>query len=178
MSFEDKILNSNLMIVPEIRPFSGNDYKGTRSEIRFLRKQLRTNSLGLDRSQKSIFCSREDAKSRRVENRDELMETLAVYGFELYSPGLEPLENQIEIFEDADLIIGPHGANLTGIIFADNLTLIEVIGKKPHNKLYEYLCEILGHTHLYLRSKQYGDDFQVSISEVENLLSNFPELTQ
>ena len=178
MSFKGKILHSKVMVVPEIRPFAGNDYKGTRSEIRFLRKQLRSNPLGLDRCQKSIFCSREDAKSRRVENRDELMEILGLYGFKLYSPGQEPLENQIETFEDADLVIGPHGSNLTGIIFADNLTLIEIIGKKPHNNLYKYLCKIMGHTHIYLRSKQNGDDFQVSISEVENLLSNFPELSQ
>ena len=178
MSFKGKIHNTNVMMIPEIRPFGGNDYTGTRSEIRFLRKQLCSKPLGLDRCQKSIFCSREDAKSRRVENRDELMETLDTYGFELYSPGKKHLENQIETFGDADLVIGPHGSNLTGIIFADNLTLIEIIGKKPRNNLYEYLCNIMGHRHIYLRSKENGDDFQVSISEVENLLSNFPELSQ
>jgi len=70
------------------------------------------------RPHRMILLSRRDAKSRRIVNEADLEVALGPLGFELVVPGELPIAEQIRIFADARLIVGPHGSAWANIVYA------------------------------------------------------------
>jgi len=66
-----------------------------------------------------IYVSRADA-ARRVLNEEPLIKELKKRGFEIVIPGSLSLADQIKFFKDAKVIVAPHGAGLTNLLFANN----------------------------------------------------------
>jgi capsular polysaccharide biosynthesis protein len=58
------------------------------------------------------------ANNRTVRNEAEVQELLSGYGFTAVDPGQLSVTEQIATFAQAELIVGPHGAGLTNIVFA------------------------------------------------------------
>lgn len=74
-----------------------------------------------------IYISRAKAGWRKVVNERELMQTLRRHGFQRYF--LEDLssQEQIQLFQEAEVIIGPHGAGLANVVFTPpGATVIEL----------------------------------------------------
>lgn len=94
---------------------------------------------------KRIYISRADAKRRQVKNEQEVMDFLKSYGFAcLLMDGLSVAE-QAKIFSSAEMIISPHGAGLTNLIFS-----------KPGTKVIELFSPFwVRHTYWWI--SQYGD---------------------
>ena len=66
---------------------------------------------------KKIYVTREDSSYRKIINEGDIISLLRENGFRVINPQLYEIEEQIEIFADAEKIISPHGSNLTNIIF-------------------------------------------------------------
>lgn len=66
---------------------------------------------------KRIFISRPDSFSRRLLNEREIVTTLKSFDFEVFAPGLYSLADQINMFRNADIAVGPHGAGLMNFGF-------------------------------------------------------------
>jgi capsular polysaccharide biosynthesis protein len=122
-----------------------------------------------------IFISRvatERGKLRCILNEDDLFEQLKLYGFKKYIlEHLSPQE-QIELFYDAEFVIGTHGAGLSNIIFSEKIQIIELFPIPcvvPH---YYYLAKSLGHIYQYWCSQEpYRDsNFLVNILEVTEIV--------
>ena len=82
---------------------------------------------------------------RGIRNEAELIPGLKARGFEIVDPASWPLKRQIERFAVASLVVGPHGAGLTNIMFRAGapLALVEII---PDNKEWRYhFCEMTHH---------------------------------
>ncbi len=77
-----------------------------------------------------IYVSRADTSGktkRSVANEKELVEELKKRGFKVIIPGKHTLAEQVKMFKEAKVIMGPHGAGLTNLLFADNFkALIEL----------------------------------------------------
>lgn len=74
-----------------------------------------------------LYVSRNEAKMRRVLNEDAMLPALRDLGFEIIRPGEMPLAAQIERFRTAKVVLAPHGAGLTNILFCrPDVTLIEI----------------------------------------------------
>jgi len=86
------------------------------------------------KSGNNIYVSRANAVERRVVNEDEVMDVLSQFGFSCYQLEERSLKENVCLFADADIVVGPHGAGLTDIIFANDCTLVELFGDKikPH----------------------------------------------
>ena len=67
---------------------------------------------------KAIVVSRGSSTTRRWLNEDECMEVLNSLGFKLIDPSKMSLLEQIKTFSSADIILGPHGAGLTNLMFS------------------------------------------------------------
>jgi len=76
---------------------------------------------------KRIFISRSKAGYRRISNESDLFESLSKLGF--ISVRLEDMSifEQATLFNNADIIVGPHGAGWTNLIFCKpNTKIIEI----------------------------------------------------
>lgn len=76
----------------------------------------------------NVYISRADATERQILNEEALLEVLGDLGFESYVLSSMSIEQQIQLFAQAENIVGPHGAGLTNIIYADDSRILELVG--------------------------------------------------
>ena len=80
-----------------------------------------------DRTGELVYVSRNESSMRRILNENDLLPGLRDMGFNIISPGKLSLTEQIEAFRNARVVLAPHGAGLTNILFCrPNTTLIEI----------------------------------------------------
>lgn len=119
--------------------------------IHFLRRTFLTNILSSesDTFKRRLFVSRQDTKHRQLFNEDEIYEYLrANYGFERVLMTNLSISQQAVLFNQADIIVGPHGAGLTNITFGrSGQLLIEFISPKHINSFFYRISDILGIIH-------------------------------
>lgn len=89
----------------------------------------------------SIYIDRRNSPTRKLLNEDEVVATLSRVG--IVPRRLEGLSlyEQAEIFGNAKLIVAPHGAGLTNILWApENAHLIELMPSGTMNWCYRHLA--------------------------------------
>ncbi len=74
-----------------------------------------------------VYISRNAARFRRVLNEDDVLPAIRALGFTVVRLEDLTLSDQIRTFRDADIIVSPHGAGLTNILFCrPGTTLVEI----------------------------------------------------
>lgn len=95
-----------------------------------------------------IIVSRGSSTTRRWLNENECKESLNTLGFELIDPSKLSLSEQVKAFSSAEIILGPHGAGLTNIMFCNPGTKVIEIrsqeqgGEYSSANCYEELSSI------------------------------------
>ncbi|TBR25247.1 MAG: glycosyltransferase family 61 protein, partial [Reyranella sp.] len=80
-----------------------------------------------DQSGELLYVSRNESSMRRILNENDLLPGLRDMGFRIVAPGKLSLNEQIEAFRNARVVLSPHGAGLTNILFCrPNTTLVEI----------------------------------------------------
>ena len=122
---------------------------------------------------KKIYVTREDSNYRKILNEDDVVTILRKNGYRVINPQLYEIDEQIEIFSNAEKIISPHGSNLANIIFCkpgteifeitpsfkDNEKILEdrylnlsLINNLKHNKIVSDTVDVDNHSN---QSKKY-----------------------
>lgn len=96
-----------------------------------------------------IFISRKNSRSRHIQNEDEILDRLAIHGFKRYFLEELSITEQIELFYDADYVIGVHGAGLVNLIFSSEINVLEIFPTSYVMTHYYYLSKSLNHTYRY-----------------------------
>jgi capsular polysaccharide biosynthesis protein len=82
-----------------------------------------------------LYVSRNDANVRRVLNEASVISELETLGFMTVTPGALSFQEQVEVFSNARIVVGLHGAGLANIAFARrNATLIEIVPCDPESQ--------------------------------------------
>ncbi len=135
----------------------------------WLRSRLLT-GVALSRSRR-LYVSRRQALSRRVSNENELLGRLARWGFEAVLPENLSFAEQIALFSQAEMVVGPHGAGLTNIVFSKDITVVEFFEPGYVNACYYSLCNSLGHDYWYtLGSRRNASDMEIPVDSLESTL--------
>ena len=126
-----------------------------------------------------IFIDRSESKFNHCKliNNDEIIKFLTNKDFKSYQVGKLDFFEQIYLFNNAKIIIGPHGAAFANTVFSKpKSTLIEIIPEDHPNKKTQRISEILNINYIRLRKPklQYTNnlegDMKVDIGELENIL--------
>lgn len=119
-----------------------------------------------------IYLTRRDAPKRRVINEGEIIAFLQERGFVTVCAGDLPFAEQVEIFRNVRLVVSPHGAALTNMVFAPpGATLIEMFGDNYINGCYWALANLCGHRHAFLTEPAQALDYSVSVDRLDALLA-------
>jgi len=125
----------------------------------------------LSRRSKRIFISRRKTGNRIILNRAALLQALRPYGFEeVILEDLSP-NQQIQLFYDADMVVGSHGAGLSNLIFSPHAKVIEIFPSKyivPH---YYYMAKSLGLSYDFILGSENEYKLSTFSVDVDCLLS-------
>lgn len=74
-----------------------------------------------------LWISRSGAAVRRIENEDEVLAALRPLGVVPVTTEHLSVAEQLELFAGAELVVGPHGAGLTGALVAHDAAIVDVL---------------------------------------------------
>jgi hypothetical protein len=124
-------------------------------------------------SSRRLYVSRKDAATRRVVNEVDLVAELLRYGFELVTLSELSFADQVKLFGEAEIIVGPHGAGFTNAVFAQpGATLIELFSPRYINGCFWALANACGHRYGFTVGMQRGEDIEVDIGKVLRLFAS------
>jgi len=138
-------------------------------ECFWIRDRMKSGLETTDNSGQRIFVAREDATVRRIANRDAVQQVLDRYNIDTYLLGELSVREQVELFSGAELVVGPHGAGLTNILYGEELTVVELFGDKTM-ATFDRLAENMNHDYRYLQCEQDGLDIRVDVDEFDETL--------
>lgn len=151
------------LLIPSFPDLFAEDYRWIRQQI----LDEASTAQPLIEPDKNIYISRSNAIERRVTNEKEIMEILSKYDFEIvYLEENTVLQNSI-IFSNADIIIGPHGAGLTDLIFCTDSTVVELFGSKIKPP-YERLASVLNVEYTSLKCTPKSTDIAVNPERLDS----------
>ncbi|MBD2165780.1 glycosyltransferase family 61 protein [Calothrix membranacea FACHB-236] len=125
---------------------------------------------------KLVYISREDAQYRRIINSDEVENLVTSFGFTKYVISeLSPIQ-QREVFSSANIIVSPHGAALSNLVYSQkNLKLLEIFSPHHVDVTYWTMIQAIEAEYWYILGKQTPRN-KIIKSDFENILVDIEEL--
>jgi len=127
-----------------------------------------------------LYISRSDAQQRRVTNESEVRELILPLGFDVLTLNGMSFDKQVQLFAEAMVVLGPHGAGLSNAVFCQpGSTLIEFLPKsRSFIDCFERLAGLAGMAYYKIageddparRSPDMSEDYTVDISELGQTL--------
>jgi capsular polysaccharide biosynthesis protein len=97
-----------------------------------------------------LYISRNDAVGRRVVNEFDLRKFLIGLGFEVVLLSGLKVADQAKLFSEAEIVVGPHGAGMTNLLFCEPGTLVvEAFPDRWTSLCYMMLSQALGLRYCY-----------------------------
>jgi capsular polysaccharide biosynthesis protein len=167
VAFDGGHLQVSELVFPSLVGGTGNP---PRWALAWLRERLVPTP---DETGRRLYVSRADATSRRVVNEAELVAALEPHGFERVTPGSLPMLEQLRMFAEAEVILGPHGAGMVNLMGArPGARVIELFEARYVNGCYYALADALELPYWYLVAEGSGrTDLRVDIAAVERTLA-------
>lgn len=143
-------LQFDTLFVPTHAAPRGNYHELVMREIRDLYQAYFCSDLQQE-PRRRLYISRRRADSRRVINEDEVMETLAKYGFEHVCFEDYSFAEQVRLAFTAKCMVSSHGAGLSNMLFMpSNGSIIEFKCQKTNGQQqYWKLASALRHHYFY-----------------------------
>ncbi|UJF32104.1 glycosyltransferase family 61 protein [Paenibacillus hexagrammi] len=146
----------------------------------FIRDQFLDPNKKPSRAYERIYISRTHASRRRITNEDALIRLLQKYGFRCIYPEQLSQAEQAHIFHSAKVIVSPHGAALTNLVFAKpGTTLLELFSPKYVREYYWIISSYMKLNYYYLigdrdlthrPEKELAEDMKIDVTSVKELL--------
>ena len=117
----------------------------TEFAVGYLREKF-SNYLSTGTPSRRIYITRAGALARRVVNEAALVTALALFGFEVVRLSELPLTEQARTFSEAEIVIGPHGAGMTHVVFQQPQSrgMIEFMPETYSHECFRMICDITG----------------------------------
>ena len=149
-------------------------------DFQMIRTWMKDNFPSSDQnSPRKILLVRGLNHSRPIQNAIDIQKALGAIGFVAIDPELLSIASQINIFENAEVMVAQEGAALTNLIFAKRMKLIILMGSNPHPqyaRFWQEFAEVLNIKSVRIlgtpqKRNQTGDGrFSIEINELLHLV--------
>jgi hypothetical protein len=116
----------------------------TRKKVDFVRNRIRPELAGRPRGTRRFYLARTDRGQRGVLNEDQVWSVLEPHGFEKVVPSDLSLSAQADLFSQAEMLVGPHGAALTNVLFMAPGSVVVELAPRPWHPLFFTLASACG----------------------------------
>ena len=158
-SFQQEILNALGLSKCKLIPFQGNILNAkklyfpsflaprgySKRQIDYVSEKL-FKAFGINRClhpTRRYYVSRRSASKRRILNEEDVIKYLQQYDFEVICPNEMSVKQQIETFSAAEIVVAPHGAGNTNMIFApESAALIEFLPNSHQEQLFWWITSL------------------------------------
>lgn len=129
-----------------------------------------------------IFIDRSDSQYShcKLENNEEIINYLSDKGFQSYQVSKLDFFEQIYLFNNAKIIIGPHGAAFSNIIFSKaGLKIVELMPYNHKTVKCEKISNILGFDYKKIKLKNINNfskekgDMRIELKDLEQVILSF-----
>jgi tetratricopeptide (TPR) repeat protein len=151
------------------------------SGVKFYR-DLATNVVANNTQNSKIYISRRFNNRRSLVNEEQVENLLKKQGFAIYCMEKYSFEEQISIMKNARIIVAPHGAGLTNIIFCHaGARIIELVMDKYPNKLFYELSLVCRHKYYPILGECTGTNYNdsdkgfkwtIDLNKIQQVLKN------
>ncbi|MFA5999173.1 MAG: glycosyltransferase family 61 protein [Candidatus Babeliales bacterium] len=107
---------------------------------------------------KKVFISRKDGSpflGRRMINEDEVFELFEAEGFERYVLSSMSFLEQVELFHNADIVVGANGCGLINIMFCKPHTKVIEIFQERADSTFYYTGQLVGADYTCVKTKEF-----------------------
>lgn len=113
-----------------------------------------------------LYIARDDAKTRKILNEKFLKDQLEARGFHSIIPGNLHHEDQVQLFNEARIIVGTHGAGLTNLLFAQaGGKVIEIFPADYIQSAYAWIAHLRGLSYAPVIGEKSGAHQHFSLSQ-------------
>jgi capsular polysaccharide biosynthesis protein len=166
--FDNECWQVERLIFPGLLSITGSP---SPHAVEWLRRRFLKVAASMSKPERLIYVTRRDAAKRRLLNEEEIIAYVTRLGFEVVCPGELSFSEQIRLFAGARVVIGPHGAGFTNMVFAPvDATLVEFFGDNYMNGCFWALTNILGQTHAFVSSPTEILDYSIPLERVKAIL--------
>lgn len=144
------------------------------NEISWLREYIFNKLSIIPKSEKKYYISRNDANQRRINNESDLINLLKEQDFEILELTKYSFIEQVKIFSQAKVIIAPHGAGMTNMIFTpSDCNIIELAPNDQVNHCFWLLSNVLNLDYYFITGQIVSSnrDFIINQSNIIDLLN-------
>jgi hypothetical protein len=148
------------LIVPSLPGISGNMTAYCCSFLQNLLHVSIKDYPSTEKKRSRIFVSRQDGTRRNLLNEDEIYDLLVKYDFERITLTNMPVIEQMKRFSMSEVIVAPHGAGLSNLVFCLSGTkVVEFFSPGYVNVCFWALCQLRGLEYGYLigEGRNYDD---------------------
>ena len=144
------------------------------AQLHWLRRRCRDQLQPVPQPWRRVLISRRQSSRRRCLNEDQVLAALAPYGFERHCLEDLSVSEQLSLFAESVLLVGPHGAGFTNLVACSSqASIIELMPRPGAFSHYYAMADILGlrHGHLLASSCcRQTDDFTITPDNLLQLL--------
>lgn len=111
-----------------------------------------------------VFISRKDAPQRKILNEDAVFKVFEAIGFKRYSLTGMPVADQIQLFYNAQIIVGPQGTSIANCIFCTPKTRIIELFQGLNDATFWYIAQILPLNYTPIKTTTFITDYSAAWS--------------
>ncbi|NEO52950.1 MAG: glycosyltransferase family 61 protein [Okeania sp. SIO3B5] len=164
-------LHAHKLIIPSI-PY-GERFRNTKWACDFLKETFLSKNPLKSSLGERIYISRKQASKRQVVNEAEVVSMLEKFGFKVIILELMSVAEQALCFANAKVVVAPHGAGLTNLVFCSSGTkVIEFFNSEYVVKCYWLISNVCGLEHYHLIGDEFDQDFSIKPGQKDILVNS------
>jgi hypothetical protein len=114
-----------------------------------------------------LYISRADTEQRRLADEERLVPQLESLGFTCLTLSGRSLDEQIDLFSRAEIVVGPHGGGLTNLVWCrPGTAVVELYADTYVNPVFRGLSSTLGLRHHHLIGRSGRPDLPASYGAI------------